>query len=75
MQKIPRKYSGFVMGAVMAVTMGFIMSFVVTFLNLGFVEDFPKRWMFAFLGTLPIGFPVAMIVTPIVKACIDRISE
>jgi len=74
-RKIPRKYSGFVMGAVMSVVMGFIMSFVVTFLNLGFVDNFFQRWIFAFLGTLPIGFPVALIVTPTVKALIDRISE
>ena len=53
----------------------FIMSFVVTAINLGFGSDFVAKWMYAFVGTLPIGFPVALVVTPIVKAFIDRISE
>lgn len=75
MKKIPRKYSGLIMGALMAVTMGSIMSFVVTYLNLGFAPDFLQKWMVAFLGALPIGLPVALFVTPIIKAFIDRVSE
>jgi hypothetical protein len=75
MRKIPRRYSGVVMGAIMSVAMGSMMSFVVTLLNLGYVDDFFQRWMIAFAGVLPIGFPVSIVVTPIVKAFIDRITE
>lgn len=75
MKKIPKKYSGFVLGGLMAIAMGLIISFVVTLINLGMVEDFPKRWMVAFLGALPIQFPVAFFLTPVVKALVDRISE
>ncbi len=63
------------MGAMMAVTMGSVMSFIVTFLNLGFVDNFFQKWVVAFLGALPIGLPAALLVTPIVKAFVDRISE
>jgi hypothetical protein len=75
MRKIPRRYAGIVMGAMMAIVMGFLMSFVVTLLNLGFVEGFFRKWMVAFFGALPIGFPIALFVTPVIKAFIDRISE
>jgi len=75
MRKIPRKYSGVVMGAIMSIAMGSMMSLVVTYLNLGLVDDFVQRWLVAFAGVLPIGFPVSLIVTPIVKALIDRISD
>lgn len=63
------------MGAIMAVAMGFIMSSVVTFLNIGFVDNFLQKWMVAFLGVLPIGLPIAIVVTPIIKSLIDRMSE
>lgn len=75
MKKIPKKYSGIVMGAVMSVAMGFIMSFVVTLIHLGLADNFLERWMVAFIGALPVGFPVALVITPVVKAGIDRITE
>ena len=59
----------------MSIAMGSMMSLVVTYLNLGLVDDFVQRWLVAFAGVLPIGFPVSLIVTPIVKALIDRISD
>ena len=75
MHKIPRKYSGLVLGALMAVVMGLVISFVVTFINLGMVNGFVGRWMLAYVGALPIQFPAAVILTPILKAFVDRISE
>jgi hypothetical protein len=75
MLKIPKKYSGVVMGGMLSIIMGLIVSFVVTATNVGFTEDFLKRWMIAYLATLPIAFPVALIITPIVKGFIDQITE
>ena len=75
MKKIPRKYSGVLLGALMAIIMGLVVSFVVTFINLGMVNGFFRRWMLAFVGALPVQFPIAVVVTPFVKAFVDRISE
>ena len=75
MQKIPRRYSGMVLGALMAVIMGLVVSFVVTFINLGMVQGFFGRWMLAFVGALPVQFPIAVVVTPFARALVDRISE
>lgn len=74
LRKIPRRYSGVVLGALMAIIMGLVVSFVVTLINLGMVEGFAHRWMLAFLGALPVQFPVALVVTPLVKALVDRFS-
>jgi hypothetical protein len=54
--------------------MGLVVSFVVTLINLGMVEGFAHRWMLAFLGALPVQFPIALVVTPLVKAFVDRYS-
>jgi hypothetical protein len=75
MRKIPRRYSGLLLGALMAIIMGLVMSFIVTFINLGMVVGFFGRWMVAFAGALPVQFPVAVVVTPLVKAFVDRISD
>ena len=55
--------------------MGLVVSFVVTFINLGMVPGFFTRWMLAFVGALPIHFPVAIVVTPLMKALVERMSE
>lgn len=63
------------MGATLGVVMGIPMSFFLTYLNLGFVENFLQKWMIAYLGTLPVGFIISLLVTPLVKAFVDRVSE
>ncbi|MEQ8402005.1 MAG: DUF2798 domain-containing protein [Roseitalea porphyridii] len=73
--KIPRRFAGLVMGVLMALSMGLIMSFVVTVINLGLRGDFILRWMTAFAGALPIGLPTALIVTPLIKALVDRMTD
>lgn len=73
--KIPRRYSGVVLGALMAIIMGLVVSLVVTLINLGLIEGFVHRWMLAFFGALPVQFPIALVVTPLVKALVDRFSD
>lgn len=76
MRKIPKKYSGVVMGGVISIIMVFIVSFVVTLTNVGlFADDFLRKWLVAYLATIPIAFPAAIIITPIVKGFIDKITD
>jgi Protein of unknown function (DUF2798) len=72
--KIPRRFAGLLMGLLMALSMGLIMSFVVTLINLGLGDNFVMEWMTAYAGTLPFGLPTAVLVTPIVKSLVDRIT-
>lgn len=75
MRKIPRKYSGFVVGALMAIVMGLLLSFVVTLINLGPVAGFFGKWMLAYFGVLPLQLPIAIVVTPVIVAFVNRMSE
>lgn len=75
MKKISKKYTGILMGAISGVFMSLFMSLVVTFINLGFVENFFQMWGRAFTFSLPIGFPTALIVIPIVKKIVENITE
>ena len=75
MAKLPRRYSGIVMGAILSLTMSLLMSFTITLINLGLAQDFLHKWMVAFAGALPVSFPVSLIVTPVIKVCVDRISD
>lgn len=72
--RIPKRYGGLVMGLIMALLMSIIMSFVATVINLGFQPDFIRRWLTAYVGILPAAIPTAVLVTPIVKSFIDRIT-
>jgi hypothetical protein len=74
-RKIPKRYAGLVIGGVMAVIMGLLVSFAMTLINLGLTPGFVGKWMLAFLGALPIQFPIAVMVTPLVVAFVNRHSE
>jgi len=63
------------MGALISLIMNFIVSAIITYINLGLVSDFTHRWLLAFISTIPIALPVAVIVTPLVKSFVERISK
>jgi len=75
MRKIPKKYSGVLMGLLFGLCGGLIMSFALTWLNLGFADNFFQKWMISFIGSLPIGMVVATVLTPPIKMFVDSISE
>ena len=64
MKKIPKKYSGILMGVVAGIFMGFFMSLIITFINVGLVDNFFQMWTKAFIFSFPIGFPTALILIP-----------
>jgi fructose-specific phosphotransferase system IIC component len=75
MRKIPKKYSGVVMGVLFGLIGGLIMSFLITWLNLGFVDNFFQKWMVSYIGQLPLGIVMASVLTPPIKKFVDSISE
>ena len=72
---IDKKYQRFVHSFFMALLMSCLMSFVVSFLNAGFVSDFLyvwlKSWGFAFI----VGFPVFILVSPVVLKLVDLVID
>jgi len=55
--------------------MSIFMSLVVTYINIGLVDNFLEMWGKAFAFSFPISFPTALILTPIVKKVVERITE
>lgn len=75
MNKISKKYSGILMGAMLGIFMSSLMSLVVTYLNLGITNNFFQMWMRALFFSFPISFPTALILTPLVKKIVEKITE
>lgn len=74
-QKIPKKYSGIALGGLIPLVMGVIMSFIITTINLGFVDNFPQKWLEAYIGSITFGLPLGSAITPFLKKFIESISE
>jgi len=55
--------------------MSIFMSLVVTFINLGLVNNFAEMWLKAFAFSFPVSFPTALVLTPIIKNAVERITE
>jgi len=73
--KIPKKYATGVFIFLVALTMSFLMSFALTIINLGFPDDFARRWMQAFLLAFPIAFVAAYLVVPPIRKFVDTITD
>ncbi len=70
--KIPKKYSGFVLGGIVSTFMSVFMSLFVTFINLGYSADFWNSWGQAFIRSWPLAFLLAIIITPQAKKFVER---
>lgn len=54
--------------------MSLLMSGVVTFLNLGLVDDFLRRWLIAFVSAFVIAFPSILLVLPVARKIVGRLT-
>ena len=73
--KIPKKYSQIVFVLLMALGMSFFMSFALTAINVGINNEFPARWGRAFLLAYPIAVIAALIIVPVVRKLVDKVTE
>lgn len=55
--------------------MSFIMSLVITWLNLGPVSDFFIRWMHAWGSSFVIAFPTILLVLPLARGIVSRLTH
>lgn len=51
------------------------MSFVVSFLNAGFVSDFLYVWLKSWGYAFIVGFPVFILVSPVVLKLVDLVID
>ena len=74
MPAIPARYAPILLAMFSALMMSIIMSGVITLLNLGPVADFLTRWMTAWLTAFVIAFPAMMVVAPIARRIVARLT-
>jgi hypothetical protein len=74
MRKIPHCYAPKLLAFFTSMIMSFIMSMVITSLNLGWVEDFPSRWMHAWLSAFLIAFPIILLVLPLARRIVGALT-
>lgn len=74
MIRLPHRYAPKLLAFFTSLIMSFLMSMVITFLNLGWVEDFLARWMYAWVTSFLIAFPIILLVLPIARSIVARIT-
>ena len=74
MRRIPQRHAPRLLALFTSLIMSFIMSMVVTVLNLGWVTDFLLRWMHAWLTSFLIAFPTILMVLPLARTLVNRLT-
>lgn len=72
--KFPARYSHLLFGALLSAIMVMIVSGTVVLVNSGFNHDFFARWFRGFGTAWPIAFPTVLIVAPLVRRVVARIT-
>ncbi|MDX1594161.1 MAG: DUF2798 domain-containing protein [Gammaproteobacteria bacterium] len=74
MRKIDRRHAGTLLAFFTSLIMSFLMSLVVTLRNVGFVEAAWGLWFEAFPVAFAIAFPMVLVVLPIARRLVDRVT-
>ena len=72
--KIPARYSHLVFGALLSSIMVCIISGTVVLINQGYDADFFWRWLKSFAIAWPVAFPSVLVVAPLVRKLVDKIT-
>ena len=60
---------------IMVFLMSLLMTLIITFINTGMDNDYIKRFLKAWMFSLPIAIGTALLVGPITKRFIDKITK
>ncbi len=72
--KFPARYSHLLFGALLSAIMVMVVSGTVVLVNSGIHQDFMARWFKGFSTAWPIAFPTVLIVAPLVRRIVARIT-
>ncbi len=72
--KIRRKYYGLLFGLLVSIIMSLIMSFVLTYINIGWQPHFLMIWLRAFGISFAVALPVSLIIVPVIRKLLDKIT-
>ena len=72
--KIHPRYSNLLFGGILSGIMVTIISGAVVLVTQGLTSDFPVRWAKGFVTAWPIAFPTVLVVAPMVRKWVAKIT-
>jgi len=73
--RLPAKYSNLLFGGMLSIIMVTIISGAVVVVNQGLSVDMPRQWLKGFVSAWPIAFPTVLVVAPLVRKFVARLTE
>jgi Protein of unknown function (DUF2798) len=73
--KINPKYADLLFAFFMSVLMALLMSGVLTAIHLGYTQNFVAQWLHSFLLAWPIAFPSILLLAPIVRKIVSKLTQ
>ena len=71
----PKKYFDFIFILIMGFGMSLLMTLIITYVNTGMDNEYPVRFLKAWVVGLPIAITTALLVGPIAKKFVDKITK
>ena len=71
----PKKYFDFIFILIMGFGMSLLMTLIITYINTGMDSGYLDRFLKAWAVGLPIAISTALIVGPIAKKFVDKITK
>ena len=72
---LSKKYSNLIFALIMGFGMSLFMTLIITYINTGMDNDYPKRFFKAWSVGLPIAIATSLLVGPIAKRFVDKITK
>ena len=72
--KIPARYSHLLFGGLLSAIMVTIISGTVLLMNRGYGEGFFLDWLQGFATAWPVAFPTVLVVAPLVRRAVAKIT-
>ena len=70
-----KKYSNFIIILIMGFGMSLFMTLIITYINTGMDNGYPNRFLKAWTVGLPIAIITSLLVGPIAKRFVDKITK
>ena len=71
----PKKYSNLIFVLIMGFGMSLFMTLIITYINTGMDNGYPNRFLKACTVGLPIAIITSLLVGPIAKRFVDKITK
>tara|TARA_Y100001970_G_scaffold217963_1_gene267132 strand:- start:592 stop:813 length:222 start_codon:yes stop_codon:yes gene_type:complete len=72
---LSKKYSQLLFVLIMGFLMSLLMTLIITLVNTGFDNEYTQRFLKAWTISLPIAIGTALLIGPITKKFVDKITK